>query len=74
MFKTYVSTIQGSYEYFIIEKKIYKHERCLVKFKMCHSKWYHKICDQTFPYTFIVAAIFDEKIEHFGVNPLMYTF
>ena len=36
-------------------------ERCLVRFKICHSKWCHKICNQTFSYRFIVAAMLEEK-------------
>ena len=54
----------GSYTIIIFLSKNHKHERpkdVLAKFKTCHSKWYHKICNQTFSYRFIVAAILDEK-------------
>ena len=70
-----LSTIQGSIQIFFIEKPLARTpERCLVKFKMCHSKWYHKICNQTFSYRFIVAAILDEKSNISGVNPFLKTF
>ena len=62
MLKTYVSTIQGSIRTFFIEKSQARTpERCLLKSKMCHSKWYHKICIQTFSYRFIVSVKLDEK-------------
>ena len=50
------------YTNIFFEKKN-KHEcpKDVVKFKKCHSKWYHKICNKTFSYRFIVAAILDEK-------------
>ena len=65
MFKTNVSIIHGS---------IRTPERSLVKLNICHSKWYHKICNQTFSYRFIVAAILDEKSNIFWCNPFLYTF
>ena len=75
MFKTYVSTIQCSVRIlFIVRLLARTPERCLVKFKMRHSKWCYKICNQTFSYRFIVAAILDQNIEHlFGANPVLYT-
>ena len=37
---------------------------------MCHLEWCHKICNQTFSYRFIVAAIMDEKSNIFWCSSI----
>ena len=41
------------------------------KLKMCHLKWRHKICNQTFSYRFIVTAILDINRIYFGAYLLI---
>ena len=64
LFKTNVSTIHCSIQIFFYWKIISTNAQKMVKFKMCHSKWCHKVCNQTFCYMFIVVTILDKKIIH----------
>ena len=63
--------LQGILTWFSIERAVminhtWTPERCLVKFKMCHSKWCNKIGNQTFSYRFIVAATMVKQEGHDG--------
>ena len=57
---------------FIEESQARKPEKCLVKLKICHSKWCRKICNQTFSCGLIMEATLDEKIEHLCVCVLFF--